>query len=217
MRKAILSAAPLLIALTGCNSSAPQDDATSKTAASEAATPGDRAPALPASSETVTTNPTTAEGPSIPPPIPVPPDAPSRSSPPTPPVPPPAGTLTPEAAKGEKGARAVLLTWARALENQDFDLAWAQFRHPPAGRNGFAKWWSRYRTITVSAGDGTVEGAAGSLYYEVPATITGETAEGKPYRLRGTVVLRRVNDVDGASPEQLRWHIDSADLKDATP
>jgi len=37
--------------------------------------------------------------------------------------------------------------------------------------------------------------------------------EGKPFRLEGEVVLRRVNDVDGATADQLRWHIAQADLK----
>ncbi|VWX49691.1 hypothetical protein [Novosphingobium sp. 9U] len=130
------------------------------------------------------------------------------------PPPPPPPVLTPEAEKGEKGARNVLLTWARALENHQFGTAWEQFGHPPSSRAAFARWWQRYRTIMVTLGEGVVEGGAGSLYYEVPATVSGETVQGRPYRLQGNVVVRRVNDVDGATPAQLRWHIDSADLKD---
>ena len=30
-----------------------------------------------------------------------------------------------------------------------------------------------------------------------------------PRRIEGEVVLKRVNDVPGASAEQLRWHIES--------
>jgi len=29
---------------------------------------------------------------------------------------------------------------------------------------------------------------------------------------RGEIVIRRVNDVDGASDEQLRWHIESTTI-----
>ena len=122
-----------------------------------------------------------------------------------------------EADKGEKGARAVLLTWARALENRQFDTAWAQFRHPQSSREAFVRWWGRYRTITVAVPGGEMDAGAGSLYYTAPATLTGTRANGGPFRLEGTVVLRRVNDVDGASPAQLRWGIESADLKDVAP
>jgi len=119
----------------------------------------------------------------------------------------------PTADKGEKGARAVLLTWARALENKQFDTAWNQFGDPPASREDYARWWSRYRTITVAVPTGSMDAGAGSLYYSSHATLTGLTRTGQPYRLEGTVVLRRVNDVPGATPAQLRWHIESAVLQ----
>lgn len=57
----------------------------------------------------------------------------------------------------------------------------------------------------IAIGKGDIEGAAGSLYYEAPVVI--DFADGRPSR-RGTVVLRRVNDVPGASEEQLNWRIE---------
>ena len=57
----------------------------------------------------------------------------------------------------------------------------------------------------IAVGKGDVEGAAGSLYYEAPVVI--DFADGRPSK-RGTVVLRRVNDVPGASEEQLNWRIE---------
>jgi len=126
-----------------------------------------------------------------------------------------ASEALPTADKGEKGARAVLLTWARALENKQFDTAWNQFGDPPASREDYARWWSRYRTITVAVPTGSMDAGAGSLYYSSHATLTGLTRTGEPYRLEGTVVLRRVNDVPGATPAQLRWHIESAVLHSA--
>jgi hypothetical protein len=56
---------------------------------------------------------------------------------------------------------------------------------------------------------GEVEGAAGSLFYEAPVSLHFGT-EGEPER--GSLVLRRVNDVDGATPEQLRWHIERSTI-----
>ncbi|HKT86383.1 MAG TPA: hypothetical protein VJQ77_09885 [Novosphingobium sp.] len=56
----------------------------------------------------------------------------------------------------------------------------------------------------LAVGKGDTEGAAGSIYYEAPLVI--DFADGRPSR-RGTIVLRRANDVPGASDEQLNWRI----------
>ena len=51
------------------------------------------------------------------------------------------------------------------------------------------------------------EGAAGSIFIMVPLTLTATDKAGKPVSYAGPITLRRVNDVDGASAEQLRWHM----------
>lgn len=67
--------------------------------------------------------------------------------------------------------------------------------------------YDRPEPALLEVGKAEVEGAAGSLYYEVPVELRFG-AEGAPER--GTLTLRRVNDVPGASPEDLRWHIERA-------
>lgn len=71
----------------------------------------------------------------------------------------------------------------------------------------FAARWSTLLAPLVTVGTGTQEGAAGSLYYTAPVTIVDGNRT-----IRGEVTIRRVNDVDGASPEQLRWHVESTTL-----
>ena len=56
------------------------------------------------------------------------------------------------------------------------------------------------------------EGAAGSSYIMVPLTLTATDRAGKPVRYAGPITLRRVNDVDGASAAQLRWHMVQGEL-----
>ena len=57
----------------------------------------------------------------------------------------------------------------------------------------------------LAVGKGDTGGAAGSIYYEAPVVVDyGGGRESK----RGTIVLRRVNDVPGASEEQLNWRIE---------
>lgn len=129
--------------------------------------------------------------------------------------------LVPEQEKGEKGARNVLLAWARALELGDHATAYAQWGAEAGARSGMtaaehAAWWSRFKTVTVAMPSGTMGGAAGSSYYEAPTTVVGKRQDGKPYRLEGTVVLRRVNDVPGATADQLRWHLEKVDLNPVT-
>ncbi len=124
--------------------------------------------------------------------------------------------LTPEAEKGEKGARNILLTWGRMIEEKRYGCAYAQFGdEAAAGMDlaAFERFFDDYRTITVGLGEGRVEGAAGSLYYRVPITISGARELGGPGTRNGEVTLRRVNDVPGASAEQLRWHISDWDVR----
>ena len=78
----------------------------------------------------------------------------------------------------------------------------------------FAERRSRYREYHAEIfAPGEIEGAAGSLYVEVPVRVYGRTASGEAFSRRGTVTLRRVNDVPGSTPEQRRWHIARSDVE----
>lgn len=78
-------------------------------------------------------------------------------------------------------------------EAREIARAWLQAKFP--GRD-------------VELGEpGPAEGAAGSIYIEVPATVAGSPL------LSGAVTLRRVNDVPGSTAEQRRWHVESDTLK----
>ena len=61
---------------------------------------------------------------------------------------------------------------------------------------------------------GEMQGAAGSIYVEVPAVIRGVTGAGRPLRLEGPIVLKRVNDVPGSTLEQRAWRIARAEFPD---
>lgn len=110
----------------------------------------------------------------------------------------------------------MLEDWRHALETHAYSGARGYFGNGGAASGmseaEFARAWDKYRIIDMTIGKGQIEGAAGSLYYEAPVTVTGLTREGRPYHLSGAVTARRVNGVDGASPQQLRWHIDSTTL-----
>lgn len=71
-----------------------------------------------------------------------------------------------------------------------------------------------YASLHAQVGaPGPVEGAAGSLFVEVPVVLYGRYATGGEYHASGKAVLRRVNDVPGATAEQLKWRIERIDVK----
>ncbi|WP_121117277.1 hypothetical protein [Croceibacterium ferulae] len=75
--------------------------------------------------------------------------------------------------------------------------------------------FSDYKRPVITWGDSTQEGAAGSLYCTVEGTLTHADEIGTPPRT-GTLELKRVNDVDGATPTQLRWTIRSSTFIELT-
>lgn len=106
----------------------------------------------------------------------------------------------------------VLVGWARAVSLRDWDAVFAYWgEHGEASgmtREQFRSAWGRLKAPDLEIKPGVTEGAAGSSYYTAPVTITDGSR-----RIAGEVVLRRVNDVPGATPEQLRWHIESSTLQ----
>lgn len=66
-----------------------------------------------------------------------------------------------------------------------------------------------YEQAQVERAEPVVEGAAGSLYCTVNGTLTDAQDPTKPAR-EGELVLRRVNEVPGATPDQLRWTLRSS-------
>lgn len=74
---------------------------------------------------------------------------------------------------------------------------------------GFAQTAEVHATVSDSV---QIEGAAGSQYATVPVIVDAVLRSGAMQHFNGTYTLRRAM-VDGATPEQRRWHIYSADLK----
>lgn len=61
----------------------------------------------------------------------------------------------------------------------------------------------------LAIGKGDMDSAAGTQYYEAPVTV--QAGDGHD-AFSGTIVLRRINDMPGASEEQLSWRIERSSL-----
>jgi hypothetical protein len=111
-----------------------------------------------------------------------------------------------------------MLAWARGIELREFDQSWALMGDAAKARlpkQQFNTLFHPLRDLTVTVPAGQMEGAAGSSFYRVPTIVTGTLSDGSRATLRGDVILRRVNDIDGATPAQLAWQIVSVEMSPA--
>jgi len=127
----------------------------------------------------------------------------------------PNGAIDPKSAEG---AGQVMQLFGGLLEQRKFAeayLLWSDNgRASGLTQAQFAAAYDKYAEIHSEVGKpGNSEGAAGSIYIDVPFRLYGKMTSGAPFNLVGTVTLRRVNDVPGSTEEQRHWHISRSDLK----
>jgi hypothetical protein len=70
-----------------------------------------------------------------------------------------------------------------------------------------------YKDLQLAWTEPAVEGAAGSLVCTVSGQLTDAQDAAKP-PVEGTLVLKRVNDVPGATADELRWTLQSSTFVD---
>ncbi len=120
--------------------------------------------------------------------------------------------------KSAQGAAQVTQTYYAAIGEGKYGEAWALWgdggKASGLSQADFAKGFDRYASYNAQVGaPGDPEGAAGSSYVTVPVVIYGRLKTGAEVHETGEMQLRRVNDVDGATAEQRRWHIARIDTK----
>jgi len=114
--------------------------------------------------------------------------------------------------KSAQGAGQVLQSYFALLEGHR-DAQAGQLWSNSAEKAKFDTRLVKYSEIHANIGKpGDLEGAAGSSYVDVPVQIYGRLKDGKEFHSLGSMTLRRVNDVDGSTAEQRKWHIYRADF-----
>ena len=105
-------------------------------------------------------------------------------------------------------AREVLLAYIDLLEDgrrAEARTIWSE----GSDSSGIVAQLDQLKQFDAAVGDpGPLEGAAGSIYVDVPLQISGQTKDGEALALAGTATLRRVNDVPGSTEAQRRWRIE---------
>lgn len=115
-------------------------------------------------------------------------------------------------ANSAQGAGQVLQRYFALLESGKTTEAYGLWSGSGTPQD-FAAQLARYREVHGNIGaPGEPEGAAGSIYVEIPVQLYGRLNNGKEFNSRGTMILRRVNDVPGSTDEERRWHLYKANF-----
>jgi hypothetical protein len=124
----------------------------------------------------------------------------------------------PFTADSAQGAADIIQTYYALLEAGRYDEAWRLWsdggRASGMSAAEFAASFDKYAEYHAQIGaPGRIEGAAGSLYVEVPVQVYGRLKRGGEFNMLGAVRLRRVNHVPGATAEQLQWRIATSGVR----
>jgi len=106
--------------------------------------------------------------------------------------------------KSGQGAAQVVQTYFALVEAKKFDEAKKLWRTDAAQAPDLSGYREYHAEVFKPD---PVEGAAGSSYVTVPIRAYGITAKGEKFEEPQVVTLRRVNDIEGSTAEQRRWHI----------
>lgn len=128
----------------------------------------------------------------------------------------PSATPAPAAPDSTLTPAEVIRRYYAAIDARDYRRAYELWGDGGASSGqSFAEFSAGFANTTgveVEVGEvGRVEGAAGSRYVDVPVVVRATTTGGATQRFEGSYTLRRTV-VDGSTPAQRRWHIDSAKL-----
>ncbi|MES2442631.1 MAG: MliC family protein [Pseudomonadota bacterium] len=124
----------------------------------------------------------------------------------------------PFTADSAQGAANVVQTYYALIEQGKVDQAYALWEPGAAGMRApaFAASFAKYSEVHANIGaPGDIDAGAGQRYVTVPVQVYGRLKDGTPFNMRGSVTLHRT-EVDGATPEQRKWHIRSSDIAPST-
>ncbi|WP_163838705.1 hypothetical protein [Pseudoxanthomonas sacheonensis] len=117
-------------------------------------------------------------------------------------------------------ARQVVVDYYAAIDAGDHAKAYALWSDDGAASGQtfehFSGGYANTKSVRAAVGEPTdEEGAAGSRYIQVPVELSALQRDGSERRYRGRFTLRAVV-ADGASDEQRRWHLASAEMQRIT-
>lgn len=115
--------------------------------------------------------------------------------------------------KSTQAALDLAHAFTRLLNGRQFNEAYMLLGAKAPARALFDKDFSRFSDLTTTLGAaGLQDGAAGSVYLSIPLTVAGKE-DGRKLSRSATLVMRRVNQVQGSTEAERHWHIDRIDWR----
>jgi hypothetical protein len=108
-----------------------------------------------------------------------------------------------------RDCRTVVDAYTKAIEHNDYVFAARAWGDGAVNEARLKTVFAGYAVPHVDVSKVEQEGAAGSSYCTATGRLT-DVANTNIAPQTGEIVLRRVNDVPGATPQQLRWTIQSS-------
>jgi hypothetical protein len=122
----------------------------------------------------------------------------------------PATTPLPAAYTKTDTPEELMTAYYNAISRKEYDRAYSYWRENSDQRAANAQEFSYgflSSKVTAQFGSPTTNGAAGTIYAEVPVVIFETTFDGQNKAFCGKYIANRANDVPGATKEQLSWRI----------
>jgi len=124
-------------------------------------------------------------------------------------------SATPRGEASVFGAVQVVRDYYTAVSRHDYRRAYAIW-HGKQSYRQFRRGYSRTARVEVTPlPPFHTEGAAGSVYAEIPVNVDAVLVSGARQHFVGSYTLRRINGVPGSTAAQRRWHVESARLEPA--
>lgn len=115
-------------------------------------------------------------------------------------------------------ATSLLASYYDAINQKDYRRAYGYWQTPPQNYEEFVKGFAETGKIRlIVEPPDRIEGAAGSLYVEIPTVLIAAQNNGKSQIFAGCYMLRKSNLRPPERPKEDVWHIYRANIKTVSP
>ncbi|MEO8288499.1 MAG: hypothetical protein ABI670_18910 [Chloroflexota bacterium] len=114
-----------------------------------------------------------------------------------------------------------LKSFYNAITRKEYERAYSYFNGAPnplpdlaPPYNQFVQGYADTTLVTLAVGKVTVGAGAGNLFANFSAVVTATHTDGSTHTFAGCYVMHRVNDGISPNPDDVLWHIYSANLSE---
>jgi hypothetical protein len=102
----------------------------------------------------------------------------------------------------------LLASYYNAVNRQEYERAYSYWQAPPNDYDSFAAGYADTASVQLIVQPPTrIEGAAGSVYVEIPTVLIAQHNDGSAHTFAGCIVTRKSNLHPPDIPEEDVWHL----------